>query len=75
MINTLNYVLEASITVANDSQFESTLTYLNKVFYGVNECLPSLTTLRANFKAVREMKLRLEELENVVIPALLEDNL
>ena len=73
MIDTLNYVLKASLNPGVDSEFESSFTYLSSVFNGVLESLPVLTALRAHFEAIKTMKLRVEELETVIIPALIED--
>ena len=73
MIDTLNFVLKASLNPGVDSEFESSFTYLSSVFNGVLESLPVLTALRAHFEAIKTMKLRVEELETVIIPALIED--
>ena len=75
MIDTLNYVLKASLSKAVvESQFESSFSYLESVFHGVLESLPILTTLRAHCEAIQALKLRVEELETVIVPALLEGN-
>jgi hypothetical protein len=52
MIDTLNYVLNASLNPGDDSDFESSFTYLSSVFNGVLESLPILTALRAHCVAI-----------------------
>ncbi len=52
MIDTLNYVLKASLNPGVDSEFESSFTYLSSVFNGVLESLPVLTALRAHCEAI-----------------------
>ena len=52
MIDTLNFVLKASLNPGAESQFESSFAYLSSVFKGVLESLPILTTLRAHCEAI-----------------------
>jgi hypothetical protein len=73
MIDTLNLVLKASLNPGAEPKFESSFAYLSSVFEGVLESLPVLTSLRAHCEAIQTMKLRVEELETVIMPALLEE--